>query len=418
MSRAVITGVGLATPISHSFSSLASALVEGYCGIKPIDLYNTTGCSISYAGQCMQLDTLDIPNKKIKKLLNRKDLLNVLAATSAMSHSGFLDQKDDLDPLRGGVFVGSCSTQIDDFSPYFESALDCIGENNESFNSSKFGSECLERINPLAAMKVLMNGGLAHISQLFNAQGVNGNIINGDTSGLEAIIAACQAIERQEADWCIAGAVSAPIEPFQMSQAFHSGLLAQQEHASESLSSLIRPYSNDPHGTCLGEGAVYFIIENEDHAKQRNAKRFGSILGYGLSNNGNQAIEPDIHNPALVSAIKSSYDQACLTAKRLSLIGGQGNGTYLDKIEQLSFEKALGPNDIPVICTSPLTGYLREANGPFTIAAALSCFNQGVLPQSLTQQKSNNEALDFSRKNCLVATQSTEGPTAAAVVSS
>jgi len=419
MTRVVITGIGLTTPVANNIDDFMLAVKNNDCGLRPIDLYDTLDSQVKYAGQCRELETLKIPNKKIKKLLNRKDLLNVLTATSALSHSGILPTNPD--PKRGGVFVGSCSTQIDDFSPYFDSALDCIKDNNQFFDSSMFGKKCLDLINPLAAMKVLMNGGLAHISQLFNIQGVNANIINGETSGLEAIISAYQSIARGDADWCVAGAVSAPVEPFQMSQAFHSKQLAPQIHINTTnISKLVEPYSINSPGTCLGEGAVYFVLEKEDHAIKRNASSLGVVSGFGFANNGSAKLKPQKPSPALISAIRSSCKTASLDPDEIQLVGGQGHGGFMDHIELESLREVFGTNTPPVMTTTPITGYLKEANGPLSIAASLSSFNE---PSRITGHQSPAFSKENTRKvpdvirNCLIPVQSLNGSAAAIILS-
>ena len=179
------TGSGIVTPVGNTVAANYAAWKSGQHGFRPITQVSTKKSVVQVAGECLHLDQMPMAKRKVRKFLNRKDLLCLVAAELALQDAN--NPQTHYAPERLGVYVGACSTQIGDLTPYFTSVLSCVTEDLKSLDMRRFGSEVTQLINPFHAVKGLMNGGLSHISQIFNLRGDNCNYLDYEVSGLRRL---------------------------------------------------------------------------------------------------------------------------------------------------------------------------------------------------------------------------------------
>src|SRR5687767_8679557 len=106
--RAVITGVGVLSPIGLDVASFWESLRAGRGGIRPISSFDPSGLPIRIAGQVRDFDAkkyLEKKERKSLKVMSRSIQLAVAAAQLALDDSKIDKQK--LDPTRFGVEFGA-----------------------------------------------------------------------------------------------------------------------------------------------------------------------------------------------------------------------------------------------------------------------------------------------------------------------
>lgn len=388
----LISGVGVVSPLGRSMAEHLQGLWSKQHGFRRITTYDTTAAEIVYAGEVQDLTHIALPNRKLQKLLNRKDLLGIAAAHAALLDADM--QSDGRNPDRHGVFIGSCSTQIGDFIPYFETAPACIGADGLSFDSNRFGRDCLNDINPLAAVKVLLNGCLAHVSQQFNIQGANTSVMDGEVSGLKALRMASNAIKRGELDWALVGAMTAPLDPFQMGQAKAKGLLAPQKGlACEELQDAVRPFDTAAIGTLLSEGAVFFVLESELSYQRRKAPKPAYARLLGMTESVCTGADKDAGMLKCLQKMRSHLS-AGKYAPGLFITNnvGESNGDNFTAY-QLMRVLAHFPAQIAVTNLSGQSGYLAEASGLLSLVHGMSMLDKRIaLPVTNLRESSASAA--------------------------
>ncbi len=108
--RAVLTGIGVLTPLGSEPDTFWRSLIEGRSGIKPITTFDPAGLPVRFAGEISNFDPkaiLDKAQRRSLKVMARTIQLAVAAAQLALNDSKVDKSKLDPDALRRGVRRGS-----------------------------------------------------------------------------------------------------------------------------------------------------------------------------------------------------------------------------------------------------------------------------------------------------------------------
>ncbi len=213
----------------------------------------------------------------------------------------------------------------------------------------------------------MANAPAAHISI---AHGCGGPVLTyamACSSSAHAIGEAFHAVAAGRCDTIIAGGTEAA-----MTYGVHRSwaalrLLAQGEGAA------CRPFCYERGGLLLGEGAVFFILENADTAKARGAAVLAEVAGYGAGSDATHITAPDSNGQArtmaaaLRSAGRSSDDIGHVSAHGTATLAGDLSETQA--IRAILGERA---GSVPISGGKSFHGHLLGAAG------ATGCAGQPV----------------------------------------
>lgn len=375
--QVVITGAGLATPAGYTVAENVAAWRTGRACFREISLFKWQNTTVRHAGECPNPDVKKLPDRKVQKILRRKDVISLLTILETAKEAGVV--KGTLKPERVGMYVGASSMQVfdgDAYAPLIEMAVD---KTNWTLDSAMFG-EKLEVVNPLVLLQTLMNNSLCFGAMTLDFRGVNANFMDFQVAGLKAVGEAFRSIATGRADAVLAGGLSTPVEPSQVAEWVQLGHLARTIDL-ESAATVVRPFDKGRSGTILSEGSAYLFLEEEEHAKKRGAKILGRVHGFGMSSDG--AINfNDFHKaPGLVRSLKLACGEANRRPSDLGMIVGHANGSrYGDDAEASAYVDYLGGAQVPVTSPKGLIGDLCEAGGVVGTILALDALAQGTVP--------------------------------------
>src|SRR5437588_11918436 len=113
----------------------------------------------------------------------------------------------------------------------------------------------------------------------FGVRGLSHVISTGCTSSTDAMSYAAQHIALGRQDLMIAGGIDAPLAPgilagFNLLTVLTTDWNEEPERAS-------RPFTRNRSGMVLGEGAWFYVLEEFERAKQRDANIDAEVIGYG-----------------------------------------------------------------------------------------------------------------------------------------
>ncbi len=144
-----------------------------------------------------------------------------------------------------------------------------------------------------------------------------------------------------------------------------------------------RPFDKNRDGFVLGEGAGMVILEDLDHAKQRGAKIYGELVGYGSTADAYRITDIHPEGRGATACIKMAMRDAGVNAEDIDYINAHGTSTAVnDKVETAAIKQVLGEQayKTPVSSTKSMMGHLIAAAGSAEAIICLKAINDGVLP--------------------------------------
>lgn len=393
--KVVITGLGIASPAGFTLAENYDAWRTGRNCFSEITRFNTLGSSVCYSGDCPAPDMKKLPDRKVQKILRRKDVISLLCTIDTAASAGIV--KGTLDPERFGMYVGAGSTQIGDLTPYFTLVAECANLETGTFDSARFGAKLMELVNPLVVLQTLMNNALCFGTMTLDIRGVNSNFMDFHVAGLRAVGEAFRSIAHGRADAVIAGGVAGPVEPFQLAEGIHSGYLAKTRDLGFPVSEVVRPWDKERMGSILSEGSAYLVLEEEKHALARGAKILARVNGYHLASDGSFDFTSKADAHGLTRSMKGALQQAGMKPEDLGFLVGHGNGSkYADGSEAKSYSEFFGDfaAKLPLVSNKSPLGDMCEAGGVVGAILALESMDKGEVPPTFNFKNGD----EFSRK--------------------
>ena len=88
----------------------------------------------------------------------------------------------------------------------------------------------------------------------------------------------------------------------------------------------VRPFDADATGTAVSEGGGLLILEEFEHARQRGAKIYAELVGFGASQDTYSVTEPDPSGHSYSLAITKALAEAGVAPANVNLLVPHGLG--------------------------------------------------------------------------------------------
>lgn len=190
-------------------------------------------------------------------------------------------------------------------------------------------------------------------------------------TGLWSIAQAYELIQLRRCQRVLAGAVEAPITPLTITGFDKMGALA---------STGAYPFDRDREGLVLGEGGAVLVLETAELARQRAAKVYGQVLGFGLTADGYHVSAPNPRGEAAIAAVQSCLERSRLVPPDIDFIHAHGTATQLNDRNEAHLIGQLFSQHVSVSSTKGATGHTIGASGAMGAAFCLLTLAQKILP--------------------------------------
>lgn len=373
MRRVVITGLGVVSPIGVGKSNYWEALREGKSGVAPITHFDAEKYSVKIAAEVKGFKADDWMDHKEARRTDRVIHFTMAAGELAVK-DGELDV-EKLDRERFGVFLGSAEGGI--FTSY-ENIRTLIEKGPN-------------RVSPFFIPMMISNMPAAYLAIRYGAKGPNICVVTACATATHTMIEAYNTIRRDEADLILAGGAESAISPLGVAGFAAIKALSTRNDEPERAS---RPFDVDRDGFILGEGAGVLILEELEHAKNRGAKIYAEITGYGSTCDAFHITAPDPEGEGAARAMRQAVDRSGWKTEDVDLINAHGTSTPLnDKMEAKAIRSVFGEATASVMVnsTKSMIGHGLGAAGALETIAAIQSITEGFVHPTLNLENQDPE---------------------------
>ena len=373
MERVVITGLGIISPIGNDITSYWENMLSGKCGITPITRFDTEKFKVKVAGEVKDFDPkqFDMDTHSIRRM----DLYTQYAMAAAKQAMDDSNIEGTIEPERFGVYIssgiGGIQTLVAETQKLIERGPD--------------------RISPFFIPMMISNIAAGNVAMKYDAQGVCLPVVTACATSTNAIGEAFRAIKHGYADAIIVGGAEAAIAP--LSVAGFTSLQALSQSSDPLTASL--PFDKRRKGFVMGEGAGVLVLEEYNRAKNRGAKIYAEICGYGNTCDAYHITAPKPDASCAARAIEISAKEASLGLDENIYINAHGTGTIMNDIAEtkaikMAFGEELARKSL-ISSTKSMTGHMLGAAGAAEAIATILAILSSVVPPTIGLDEPDSE---------------------------
>lgn len=382
MKNAVITGLGLLTPVGVGVEASWSAIKDARSGIGPITRFDASDYPTKIAGEVKDFDHSGCIDSKEAKKMDRFIHFAIVAATEALRDARLnLDDLNDAERARVGVIIGAGIGGL----PIIERTAQAL-----ALKGPRRG------VSPFFIPSVLANLASGQVSIHFRARGAHGCPVTACASGASAIGDAARIIERGDADAIIAGGAESTITGLGIAGFAAARALSKRNDEPERAS---RPFDKDRDGFVMGEGAGIVIVENEDLARARGARIYARVSGYGMSGDAHHLTAPHPEGLGARACMRAALDDARIAPERIDYINAHATSTMADTIETLAIKNVFGQRarTMKISSTKSMIGHLLGAAGAVEAIFSILAIRDNVAPPTINLDEPDPDCdLDYT----------------------
>ena len=364
--RIVITGLGTLNSIANNVADFALALQAGVCGIKKLDLFDTTEFRSQIGGQIKNFIARDyIPVDFPIKRMSRADMLSFAATLEALRDAGLYPLPGSLKEEMGVAIGGGSGGLLEAESFYMELLKKGAAKARFSKLSTIYCASSADRI-----------------ASGLGLSGPKTTFMTACSAGATALGYARDLILSGQAAIMLAGGV----EP--MCRITYAAFNALKSVDPD----VCRPFDKNRAGLSLGEAAAIMVLEPLDAAINRGARIYGELLGYGVTCDSFHMTSPDEKASGAVRSMQAALKDSGLTIDDIDYINAHGTATPVNDVtETKAIKEVFGKRAylIPVSSTKSMHAHTLGAAGALEGIVSMLALLHGFVPPTINYQDSD-----------------------------
>jgi len=359
--RAVITGVGVITPLGNGVDVFWQALKEGNSGVDKVSKFDTANFPTKIAAEVKGFDSSAYIEKKEARRMDLCEQYAIAAAQQAVDDAKL--DVNSIDKTRVGVVIGSGIGGIETFEK--QSAI-LLGSGPG-------------RVSPFFIPMMIADMCAGLVSIRFGFTGPNYATVSACASGANAVGDALRIVQRGEADVMITGGSEAAITPLSFAGFCSAKAMSTRNDEPKKAS---RPFDKERDGFVMGEGAGMLILEDLEHAQKRGARIYAEIAGLGMSADAYHMTAPAPGGEGAARSIKAAIKDSEIPLEEIDYINSHGTSTDLGDIsETLAIKSVFGQcaGKVAINSTKSMIGHLLGAAGAVELIVGIKSMCEGII---------------------------------------
>ncbi|MDQ4035952.1 MAG: beta-ketoacyl-ACP synthase II [Chloroflexota bacterium] len=388
--RAVVTGLGIVSPVGIGSDATWDALVSGRSGIADITLFDTAPFEIHVAGEVKGFDASAYMDAKDVRRHDRNTHFAVAASGEALRDAGLLG---DNGRVNGDV-------DADRFGMVFGTGIGGIGILIEG--QKTLDERGPRRVSPFMLPHMLPDSASGQVAIEYGIRGPNMAVVSACATGGHAVGEAMESIVRGQADIMLGAGTEAPLVPLAFAgfgQMRALGTPRDPDTGAYDASMASRPFDATRDGFVVSEGSAVLVLEELQHALARGARPIAEVIGYGSSADAFDMAAPADRGEGNQRAMRAALARAGMGPEEVDYINAHGTSTPLnDRYETMAIRAVFGEHAdrLAVSSTKSMTGHAMGAAGAIEAYVCAKVLATGCIPPTINYRHPDPElTLDY-----------------------
>jgi 3-oxoacyl-[acyl-carrier-protein] synthase II len=355
--KAVITGVGILSPIGNNPATVTEALRTGSHGLAPITRFDTSHFRTAIGGEIKNFDASQSLNAAEPATFDDRYLHNAIAAARmALADAGIILDKNtirrDIAIVLGTCNGGLLSAEEEYQWKHGKAERPFDEKMNLQAQLYGFGKAMADSLGIGAEVWLVTTAcssttGAIGLAQLLISRGYYDCVLVGGSDTL-----------------CVANMAG-----FDALKATSTGRTA--------------PFSL-PAGLNIGEAACFWVVEEMEQAILRKRRCYGRIAGHATTSDAYHPTSPDPRGDGVFRTLRNALADAGLDISAIGCINAHATGTDAnDRAESKGIARLIGDKAIPAVSTKSFFGHCMGTTGILEATCNLLAMNAGFIPPTL-----------------------------------
>jgi 3-oxoacyl-[acyl-carrier-protein] synthase-1 len=363
MKRVVITGFGIVSCLGNDRQAVTESLRQGKSGIRFQEAYREVGMRSQVAGS-VDIDLDAHIDRKVKRFMGDASAFAYIAMQQAIEDAGL--GEDQVSNPRTGLIVGSGGG-----SP-----------SNQIIATDTLREKGIRRVGPYMVPRTMSSTVSACLATPFKIKGLNYSISSACATSSHCIGNGVEQIQMGKQDIVFAG--GGEEEHWTLSMLF-DGMGALSTRYNDTPEKASRTYDADRDGFVIAGGGGIVVLEELEHARQRGAKIYAEVTGYGATSDGYDMVAPSGEG-----AVRCMQQAMATIDKPIDYINTHGTSTPVgDAAEIRAIRETFGDRVPPLSSSKSLAGHSLGAAG---VQETIYCLL--MMEHSFIQASANIETID------------------------
>ncbi|MGH8278684.1 MAG: beta-ketoacyl synthase N-terminal-like domain-containing protein, partial [Gammaproteobacteria bacterium] len=365
----VVTGMGIVSCLGNDLTTVSGALRDGRSGIRFMPEYKELGLRSQVAGA---------PTLDLEATIDRKQLRfmgDAAAYACVAMRDAIADAKlsaEEISNARTGLIAGSGGGSAA----------------NQIAVADLLRSKGAKRIGPYMASRTMCSTVSANLATVYGIHGISYSITAACATSAHCIGHAARLIRNGEQDLVFAGG----------GEELHWGAAAQfdamgalSKRDNEHPEQASRPYDVNRDGFVIAGGGGMLVLEEQEHARQRGARIYAEVVGYGRNSDGADMVAPSGDGAA--RCMRTALEEAGVVP---DYINTHGTATPVGDLAELkALQDTFAGRCPPLSSTKALTGHSLGAAGVHEAIYCLLMLRDGFMAGSAHIEQLDPEAEDL-----------------------